>query len=404
MRPVQGSQSTGGWSGTQLNWAVRTGNLIPENSYAVAQAHLCGGIGLYPSPSATWFQLAPDVLVVPVVLISWIKTQPLAGPASEQDFLARGRALIDYIPFKGSNINSAPNPWNAADTAAPELWYEPPDDIWTQCGIQFQVVAGFKFDAEHESSPCDPNPQVMEFAEEASIRDLVAAAIGEPAKALLLDELQPAFAEFGFAHCSNYRGKTSKNVHAQIDREDSDQATVLAHELGHVLLGAGHVSDPANLMCGAQPCNGHTLTPNDCSVARTKAAEFAERFRTYNRKLGRVPSSNPLTPLYPDPSIQDPAVVSFQWTCCENGGGKYWAPMMMCPGTALPDAACTECCVVSENPLAVQFMRLGSCGGATLAADQCTLVCCGAGAGAGFVAKAECLASGGIPLEREYCL
>lgn len=78
--------------------------------------------------------------------------------------------------------------------------------------------------------------------------------------------------------------------------------------------------------------------------------------------------------------------------------------MMMCPGSALPDAACTECCVVSESPVDVEFMRLGACGGATMTADQCNLVCCSMGAWTGFVAKAECQPNGGVPLEREYCL
>ncbi|MBK7586265.1 MAG: hypothetical protein IPI67_39530 [Myxococcales bacterium] len=52
----------------------------------------------------------------------------------------------------------------------------------------------------------------------------------------------------------------------------------------------------------------------------------------------------------------------------------------------------------------VEFMRLGACGGATMTADQCNLVCCSMGAWTGFVAKAECQPNGGVPLEREYCL
>ncbi len=403
MRPVAGYQYTDSRA-SQLNWAVRSGNLVPENSYAVAQAHLCNNDGLATSPSATWFQLSPSVLVVPVVLVSWIRPG-LEWPPAEQDFRARGRALFDFIPFKGSYTNTAPSQWNAANTAAPEPYYDPPDDIWTQCGIQFQVVAEFKFDAQKVPPPCNKTGNVQEFAEVGAVKNLIAGQIGAGAAEELLTLLAPVRAHFGYLGCSNFRGKGDLgDTHSlHIDRADSGPAPLVAHELGHVL-GLTHVGTSTNLMCGQENCTGRTITQQQCNAARTRAGEFASRFREYNRKLGRIPASNPITVYYPDPHIVDPSLVSFPFTCCEVFGSKYWASVASCPGTVLPDAACTECCTLSESPVDVEFVRLGSCGGTILEASKCTSVCCSNGGSFQLVAQAECFAAGGTPIDREYCL
>ncbi len=292
LRPIFGHQSTGAFGQTWLNWAVRTGNFVPDNDYAVTQQNCAG----HTKP-ATWFRLASDVLVVPVILISWLHHAPGAGTPAEQDFRNRGRALFDFIPFHGGLTDTVPPGWNPKKSASPTAEYEPPDDVWSQCRIQFQVLATLMFERRNipDLNQCYPHVNHFELKKE---RDkLIAKELG-PAASGLIEQLEPVVASFGYLNCP-WTGNTVVDEHvAEVDSAPPgfhDVRMVPAHELGHVLLGGGHEGPPSNLMYGdGDP--GTELTDAQCAEARANAAEFAERYRTYNEAIGRA---TPLTGLAP---------------------------------------------------------------------------------------------------------
>jgi len=369
------TSSENGW----LNWAVRSGNFVPGGLYAVALANANG------SAPSTWFKLADSVIVLPVIAISWQVNNQDAGGAAAQDFRTRASALFDFIPFQGSRTSNWPAdwatdpsswPWSKHAADDPVAYYDPPDDVWSQCGIQFQVVRTFRFSVASTNPACyGASPTIMTYD---AIGQRILAAVGPSEWSLIFNDLMPLVANFAYMNCANFFGNwVVDQKQVEIDRADVfPPSNVVAHELGHWLLGAGHESPP-NLMAAA-PANGHALTPTQCADAKAMARDMAARFRIYNEKIGRIRPDNPYAPLYPPG--EDPVLVSSQNTCCDTAGVKSWTLDALCisaGGEILPDAKCTECCQVSEYPPDAAFRPLGDCPvGQLLPTAQCDAVCC----------------------------
>jgi hypothetical protein len=397
-----------GW----LSWAVRAGNLVPGGLYAVALANSAG-----PSAS-TWYKLDDNVLVVPVVVIAWHTNNIYAGSAAAQDYRSRASALFDFIPFRGSRTSNWPTdwlepsvwPWTKTQADDPTADYDPPDDVWSQCGIQFQVVRVFRFPFDFSASPCQAHEH--NFADPTTVRDpLIDSAIGPVERAILVDELAPVFANFGYLNCANFFGNAvpEKKV-IELDRADlPPPSNLVAHELGHVLLGAGHHSSPQNLMAAA-PANAHALTEAQCQSARVVARDLAARFWDYNAKTRRIRAQNPHTPVYV--YGEDPVSISTQQSCCEFSGEKSWTTAGECVGVGgeiLPDAKCTECCEVSQIPLIGRFKPLDECPDERVRPDvKCDKVCCSLATPMGnqfqFMSRLQCENTFGATLvATSYC-
>ncbi len=377
IRGITGYQSSSqGW----LNWAVRAGNFVPGGVYATTLAN-----GTGPSPS-TWFKLADDVIVLPVIVVSRISSAPAWGPESAQDYRTRALALFDFIPFQGSRTSNWPadwnppssHPWNKTAAADPVGTFDPPDDIWEQCGIQFQVIRAFKFPQPAPPTlPCQvASPQLKSYGE-IGLED-IRPAVGESEYSLIFDQLHPLVVSFGYANCSNWYGQyiPGQNL-VEIDLADAAPPRVLiAHELGHIIFGAGHDGDPNNLMVGT--LTGQALRPVQCEQARDWARGLSAGFRDFNEKIGRIRPENPYTPLYA--SFEDPSIISWDNTCCDVGGSKSWTNAGLCissGGDILPDWKCTECCQISSSPPDAAFRPLGDCPAPqVLSADKCDTVCC----------------------------
>lgn len=416
--PIRGD-SLAGFNGYQtsgengwLNWAVRSGNFVPGGLYAVALANANG-----PTPS-TWFKLADDVIVLPVIAISWQVDNQDAGGASAQDFRTRASALFDFIPFQGSRTSNWPAdwttdpsswPWSKHAADDPTAYYDPPDDIWSQCGIQFQVVRTFRFMKSNADIGCSEGG--ANLASYNDIGQRILAAVGASQWSLIFDELNPLVVNFAHVNCPYWFGNWVVN-HKQVEIDRADllpPSNVVAHELGHWLVGSGHHSSAQNLMA-ATPANAHGLTQSQCDAARTTARDMAARFRAYNEKIGRIRPGNPYTPLYPPG--EDPVLLSSQNTCCETAGEKSRTLADLCLGAGgeiLPDSKCTDCCQISEYPPNAAFRPLGDCPAPQLLPTaQCEAVCCAvAGRGGPQYSKVSRLACDTTPgaalVSMSYC-
>lgn len=410
LRPIPGSQyiedPEGGW----LNFAVRSGNLIPGNHYGLAQVNMCNG----HSPSTKWYKLADDVLVVPVIVFSWDNSAD-DGPA--YDFRAKARALFDFIPFWGSITNTVPAGWNPQASDNPVGLWLPPDDIFTACGIQLQVVRTFKFRRQYQPPLpiCDPDPTRRNFADDQIRLEKVAAQLTQEAGGnavvgtvlahQLLELLDPMLVDIGRLACYGYKGKADPAAGiVEIDREASSCDNLVAHELGHVFYGGGHVSDPIKLM---HATNCSAVVIDNCDAARQVAAPYDQRYRQFNATIGRLPKSNPAAPAYPAPGAGDPMNVSLAQSCCEWSGSLGWLPLGTCVGiggTKKPDNQCTDCCLLSADPPDVAFVRLGSCGGTVLQEKaQCSEACCQIGGQFQKLPQYECAGLGGSIVSQGLC-
>ena len=361
------------------------------------QAHFSAPNVWHLSESSTYYRLSDDVLIVPIVVISWIYP---GGSQSAQDQRWELQAAFDYIPFYGSKLDTIPDDWLSKGWRQPETPYFPPDDIFAQCGIQFQVVEVFMLQTQGplSSQDCNPAKPVNVFASDTWRDTQLQQALGLPEYQALVT-LDPIDVEVGHWTCSGFSGKGSDDDR-QVQIEKGYAGVNLAHELGHILIGDGHYNVAGNLMKeGAYAETG--LVAGQCATARQNAAFYSQRFRDYNISLGRVRQDNPLIPSIPEAHGDDPKTMMEEGeVCCEFNGDKFFAHGLSClgsGGSVRPLAQCTECCLLSQPPPTVEYQRLGSCDGqgTVIERKQCATICCQLGSSQVYLPRYECLQSGG---------
>ena len=147
-----------------------------------------------------------------------------------------------------------------------------PDDIWAQCGIQFRLVRYSQLKVP--GAVAHPR-EGSHTALDGAVFDMQAAVAQSPD--YLSDRLTvviaPRCADAGTgAGTSTPLGQT---VGITACVAYSARGTVLAHEIGHALLGRGHPTcqNPDmrnNLMCDSPTVSSVDLTPAQCKVARDK--------------------------------------------------------------------------------------------------------------------------------------
>ena len=376
----------GSYSGPGItSWGTRGGGLVHRNTYRAELSLEAGAPNSYPFDSGRplFAKLSDDVALVPIVLISW--KLPGNDPTFYDQTLP-GNSLFDFIPPVGYPINR------------PDLYEEPPDELWHECGVQFQVVASFVFELPAGFDPgLHCGVQSATFAGQSQIHTRVRDAtawhpyLGD----WIVDELMPIYVAYGeLGSCSSgfggYLGKRIPGTYLiEIDFQRS--GVITSHELGHVLLGQNHSPEPANLMTDFPGASDRGLTDAQCEQAHATASYFSERFEDYNYRIGRVdgeittgfaeapPGEVPFGPFgVPSPPVPETGPVAASLQCCLNqrSGLTYQDYTCGIGAIPVPDSMCEICCY-EEGPHEVAMTLESECPVADIRPDaQCDEICC----------------------------
>jgi len=408
-------------------WGTQFGELLHGNTYkATVFARASSGETLQ-SEQPLYLKLSDTVAVVPVVLINWRKRDD----PNYLDYWAIGKNVLDFIPFHQPDwippqlsLTQIETPNDPSGNIVPPDYggMIPPDDLWTQCGVQFQVILSFDFELPSDWEPlCSPFVQ-RSFPHPAP---LVRAALGPVSGPFVVDGLQPVYLSYGNLHpCSDeiqggFKGATSVD-HATVSYQGAGPIT--AHELGHTLLGPAHATTcnvpdengnvtlwplcapiQGNLMRENPDVYDTAIAPSQCKSAYDGALPYSHRYDAFNWKLGR--SRRPETTLIEElPAVYDGVTlpvgghVLAEPMCCSVGDSFFVTNRDQCEldgGTLADPVECEKCCV--------------SGGSATLRfADQCfpeeeslqeksdcDRICCSTNPST-YVERYECTQAGGV--------
>jgi hypothetical protein len=444
-------------------WEARGGTLRPGNIYNVSP-----GIPHWPSSQNSlpddvthgtpiYTRLADDVLLVPVIVNFWQRpTATPEGNAIDLEDLTQAFRLFDFQgsqeAFWAGGVNGERFDQMVLNDH-PAIRETAPDDIWAQCGIQFQVIGGMVFEdtiptkcatdtlSFHDNATKPPdalfgeyglsfsNLQILEQKFEryriATAQTAAAAASSSnfnlkagdiPGVDLLqlfplIQALNPVEYNLGNQGCaSSRRGSTIPANHSvEVDSSIRLRNTT-AHELGHILLGTkkhcGEIAPPTTEDCRRENNlmvdfgTGFETRVTDCEAARMTAAEYSQRFRVYSEE------------------VQKWEVISRE--CCHfNDGSQKLVPKSSCEASGgavvLDPNTCTYVEAVMHNNSGEpvdglgatqlvccetngQFARVaaGQCSTTIVPDDQCPSGSAGCSAGVqpcGSPGDASCLAA-----------
>lgn len=240
--------------------------------------------------SPLWLRLSDQVLVVPVIVIGWYGPGIIEDKTSAKNLATRYRELLDF---------NADADQTSTETK-PGSHENPPDEIFDQCGIQFQVIETLTAQAAAEPT-CGPG-KVTVFNGIDDHRTLVENQFQrDPEKGEALTALKPFILNVASLNiqCSEpgglrWIGKDSGGDEITIDAKSvtSGARDTTAHEFGHQLgYGDRHCEDPPTV----DSCIGDLMAQGPhsvntritfCQQARGVAMKMSQRFQQYLDKFG----------------------------------------------------------------------------------------------------------------------
>ena len=375
-----------------IRWMSRVGDLVPHNKYQVTLAATEGPAGATTarqSDRPLWVQLADDVAVVPVVVISWKKAK--GNHSFSVDETHDAKALFDFAPYVANYPTSFPQlPLGTIERpnvpveniVQPDLKEMPPDEIYAPCKVQFQVVASYVFELSSDKMACDGTQPSFESVDRIRDRLRATGARGKQ----IADQLQPVYVSYGsFKECFSGQGYVGKKIYGQplveINAELAKRPrTTTAHELGHVLIGVDHfgAANDANVnLMRPMPNDGSVeLTAAQCSAAYSSAKPYRDRFVDFNhwRGIARLPFSRQ-PPVVVDATVPDSVKAK---ACCSFDGKFEPMTSLSCTagkkGKVVDDSACKVCCATDSD---VESRFSDECSAdETQPRSSCEPVCC----------------------------
>jgi hypothetical protein len=367
-------------------WHFRGAAFLPGNVYAFG-AYSQSAVDLEKAEATPlWSRLSRDITVVPVVNVIWRNPNETGESASRVN--EEMKAVLDFLPIDFSSRTFSD--YQSDDGVDPTQLFgqaqEPPDDIWAQCGIQFRLISTFVLPRDAVAPiTCGNQSRAYSSDVQAAI-----AAVRPDLAALWFaqDGLNPFIVEVGSVPVCPWSGNAIPNARiVQLNRGTwtSGDGVTVAHEFGHLLLGAGHTGLPGsgNLMATAAGPTDRRLTDGQCSTARAAIKGYRRLFHEYS--IARGDSGTQLEPVDEDaPWLRVPVTAPPSSECCLIDGEASLVPKVLCDqlGQSTSIDQCRLCCAVNDPAFrdpggSFDIALSDECSeDRTLLRPQCDLVCC----------------------------
>ena len=335
--------------------------------------------------------LDPRTHLVPVVVIGWDNSEQVSGLVAQFDFLP-----TEPFSALSTTIDQEPSPMGPfLDPRAPGA-QTPPDELWHQCNIQFQVVKAFHLGApEPVGTPfgtnrCSTDPTKRDYVSDEELVARIRERVSEEEFQQLFGPggLKPIVLQYGAvpgfpSGCAGYRGKADvvglvaagASSTGMIQMPESDTRNT-AHEIGHILIGTGHATDTTLLM--SDSAQGQRISVAQCDIAREKARPLTDRYRIFNEWRGLAEAPPPAPPETPAVFAPPPAEAissSFEPICCvEETGRKQRVSPLGCLTfvRGKVSATCDVCCGSELNTVG-----LDECEAEDVVPESlCDVICC----------------------------
>jgi hypothetical protein len=391
---------------TTARWHYRGMQLMHGTVQAFDASMKPEGVDSILHNTTLWTKLSNSVIVVPVIVVAYDMPQQSAEAAEQRrkELLAN----IDFLPYfpEGGHFTKG-NTFDPTRFMGSKA--EPPDNIWSQCGIQFRVVGSFVLPRPAHQVPDRCASQSHSFVQDRqTLEDAITAARPDLGALWFAERgINPIIVESGPLTCSNYYGNTMKadgTIELNTDVWGDQESTTLAHELGHALsLDHRGSSGSGHLMSAGAGSTDRELDSGECSAARSNAKSFTDRLHAYDLALGNV--TNNLSFVEHTPWQEVPVAVRPPMVCCSLDGQPARLDKFSCGvrgGTVVSDTQCQVCCATKDpighhdaedfnigktNPELCPADRL-------LEASQCDRVCCVLTDAGHMRTRYECTATG----------
>ncbi|HEY8076489.1 MAG TPA: hypothetical protein VIF62_20330 [Labilithrix sp.] len=287
--PQTGSWSSSDGSFLALTEGLRLGRSAIDFDLQVEPA--LGGFASAATPVSV--ALDPKVILVPIQVYLFVA--PGESPKSSLAPDAQA-ALWDRVPSFGTTTQETEGGGVVDTTLHPMSWVveggdaEPahasgqrvPDDVWAPCGIQFRLMKVVTLEVGPEL--LKPSGHTLDNSALFELRDAIQKDPSYDARMLTV-VFAPYCADFDQGDFGGpFPGQSLVDDHLSCARYASSGG-VLAHELGHVILGTTEhptcAGDYAtNVMCAQPQDNYEVDIRNQCSQARThlSATEMGKMF------------------------------------------------------------------------------------------------------------------------------